>query len=427
MGGMMSGQELQTIRKRLMGGKAVKRSQGWCPGGNQTLPRGVKFIRERDQQTGRTLSVKWAHDGKDSERMKKAFALFLEGDSYQTIAEKIGGGYSDNGVRNSLMNPLWIGIRRYEWACDGEERATVSRETGAPGKPRKRARRVAEPLEVPVDLAPIVSREVFDRVQRIIEERKTRWRKSKTPPRMLLSGLLRCGCGRAMYSRSSVRGRGKDTYICASRVPKGDGCGRGFEYRADLEAAIGDIIAECLLNREFIKSVFGKVREVRKAKSPGASLEAAIRKLKLGRERLIDVATDPDVNMSKAAFKERLQKIDREIAEVERLAPAEANGQRDDAAYLARWIAELFSEYDLLQFAERRLLLQRAFKWVTVDRRKILSITFDGGFLSEIANKNAGANSRRRVTTPSRVSTVEDFTLHFPKPFVIAALAERPT
>jgi hypothetical protein len=39
--------------------------------------------------------------------------------SWKAIAETVGGGWTYNGVRNTLRNPIWIGRQRYHTKCDG--------------------------------------------------------------------------------------------------------------------------------------------------------------------------------------------------------------------------------------------------------------------------------------------------------------------
>ena len=58
-------------------------------------------------------SAKWSYDDVDSERMRKAYDLLFARRSWQDIAERIGGGFTANGVRYSSKNPIWMGVRRF--------------------------------------------------------------------------------------------------------------------------------------------------------------------------------------------------------------------------------------------------------------------------------------------------------------------------
>src|SRR5262249_14161040 len=100
--------------------KESLRKKGKHPSGNHMLPRGVKYNREFDPQTGRVLSAMWEHDGVDSVLVLKAYHLLFDGDSYEVIAEQIGNGWTGKGIRASLMNPIWKGIRSYRYEAKGE-------------------------------------------------------------------------------------------------------------------------------------------------------------------------------------------------------------------------------------------------------------------------------------------------------------------
>jgi hypothetical protein len=66
-----------------------------------------------DPETGKVLSAAWEHDGVDSERVKHAYGLLLADLSFEQIATEIGGGWTGKGIRESLMNAIWLGKRSY--------------------------------------------------------------------------------------------------------------------------------------------------------------------------------------------------------------------------------------------------------------------------------------------------------------------------
>src|SRR4030095_10118011 len=181
LNGMMSGEELHTLRERCDGAKQEIREAGLHPGGNQNLPRGVKYVRERNDN-GKLVGERWIHDGVDSERMRIAYRLLVQEDlPFTHIAERIGGGYTGWGVRGSLMNPVWKGYRIYKWEAKGEEFIPKNAKPDKNGKikPRRRMTKKAEPDLVKIDLPSIVSDEVWARAQEIIAQRETKHRKTK--------------------------------------------------------------------------------------------------------------------------------------------------------------------------------------------------------------------------------------------------------
>jgi hypothetical protein len=138
-------------------------------------------------------------DAPDAGSMPQAYDLLFERRSCPDIAERIGGGWTANGIRRALRNPIWKGVRRY----------SLDRE---------------EPLEVKVIDKPLISPERWQAAQQIILEKRSRWAKTKRPPHVLLSGMLRCAWGKPCYVRCGGRGRGH--YYCSTGFPgQGPRCG----------------------------------------------------------------------------------------------------------------------------------------------------------------------------------------------------------
>ena len=240
----MSGEELHKIRDRCNGGKMTKRLEGKHPGGNQLLPKTVKFVRVRNAEgikTGRDLLGVGSDRGA---RMKLAFQLLFEGDSYELIAEKIGGGWTGSGLLRAMMNPIHIGIRRYQWEAKGDE--YMPKASAKNPKPKKRSRLVkrAKPLDIPTreDLEsgkakpivePILTLAEWDRAQEIIVSRMTRWRKSKLKndgrARHLATGIACCSCSDPLYPRYGSRTPDND--LCCTGRP-GSGAARDAELNS---------------------------------------------------------------------------------------------------------------------------------------------------------------------------------------------------
>jgi hypothetical protein len=145
--------------------------------------------------------------------VRQAYDLLFERRGWDDIARRIGGGFTYNGVKTSLKNPIWMGIRRY----------TINRET---------------PLELKVIAKPLVSPERWQAAQEIILEKRTRWAKTRRPPHVLLSGLLACACGKPCYVR--MNSHGGSYYFCSTGFPgRGPKCGaRSVQQKAaDQEVA----------------------------------------------------------------------------------------------------------------------------------------------------------------------------------------------
>jgi hypothetical protein len=401
VGGMVSGGELQNMVDRFQRGKKVFHLSGRHASSDEALPRGVQYVRTRDPRTGKTVAWRWQHDGFYSERMKKAFGLLVSTNlSFEAMAAEVGG-YTRKGLKESLQNPIWIGLRRFQWK-GGEEYTPMGR-GGKPGKKRRRQFRI-EPTLVPIDIPHLVSDEVFQRTQEIIAERALAFRKSKERnagrQRFLANGLLRCPCGDPLYTRYGGRGSHLDAYHCASTLKGAGGCGVRSFRRDPVDQTIRHIITERLLDLAFLRGMLAAV--VKKAKQPTdagrAKREAALAKLEKGRKELVLSMAKGDI--TRTEFKEDAEVIDREIRDLKAMLPALPVPDADAKHYLEA-ITHAFAEFGLLPFAEQREILRRAIKEIVIDGRQspsIPSLTLNGGFLGGFKRSGCGANS----TLPSR-------------------------
>lgn len=102
-------------------------------------------------------------------------------------------------VRQILMNRAYIGeFYQNRWNCEG---MLANRFRDADDRVPLRQRPSEEWIQVPCP--PIIDREIFFYVQKLLEESRRRWSgKNKQP--YLLSGLVRCGaCGNTLTGRKS--------------------------------------------------------------------------------------------------------------------------------------------------------------------------------------------------------------------------------
>jgi DNA invertase Pin-like site-specific DNA recombinase len=435
VGGMMSGEELHNLRSRFARGKATKRLEGKHVGGNQMLPKTVKFVRERNAEGVRTGKCHWELVTLEAERMKLAFQLLFEGDSYELISEKVGGGWAGSSLHRAMMNPIHIGIRRYDAEAKGVEyRPTPKPATYAkhepgwePKKRRKLAKR-AEPLDVPTreDLEsgkaqpivePILTLAEWDRAQAIIAERMTHWRKSKLKnegrDRFVASGIGRCSCGETLYTKYGSRGSHLDSYICRTRHPKGAGCGMKSIKRVDLDAAIAETMA-MLADAAFLASVLDAALALREVKPDPARIERerALAKLASGRKEMLAMVRAGE--MTRDEFKEQIAALDSEVRALEALVPAPV--PQVDQQAIVQAFDRAFAEFGVMSFTHQRAVLRGAVKSIIVDShaRTITSMTISGGYLGR------GANSVLHSRTQSGISAVPDLTIRFPHPVVIA-------
>jgi hypothetical protein len=358
--GGRAGAEWRELRRRTMQGKEVLRTEGRHVNGDVTLPRGVAY----DKHTG-----KWSYREPDAARVARMFRLVLQGYSLHRIAEVVGG-WTHMGVMHALRNPIYgLGTRVYP--ADGQRQ---------------------EPLIVKVIDQPLVSTEVWHRVQALLDSRSDRWRQTKRPPRFLGSGLLRCGiCGKAVYVRGKGRPTSHDMYICASRHPGGSGCGMRSLWREVVDEAVERLVAEQLASGAVLRAVLRARAE--RAPDKARDSAAAQKALEAKRERILEQRADGLI--SREACNAKASGIDRELAALRAELPRNPLAALD-LARLARGIAGEFRLFRSMPFAKKRELLQRAVAEIILADGQIPSLTLRGGFLSEMA----GVNLEARSTSP---------------------------
>jgi site-specific DNA recombinase len=359
--GVIAGFERMMILYRTSQGKEISRQRGGNPNGRLVLPRGVTYSRT----TG------WAYVEPDASRIALAYDLLFERRSFGDIASRVGGDWSANGIRLTLRNPVWMGVRRY----------AAGRDT---------------PLDVPLGIEPLISPERWHAAQEIILERRARWAKTKRPPRMLLSGLLRCGCGAPCYVRQNGTGRG--FYYCSTGFPgRGPKCGARSVQQPAADQTVEGIVAEQLLDAAFLRAVLSRFRSHQPVRDEDTrKLDRQRIKLQDERNRLLrmtlrGVCSEDD-------FARESKRIETEMRDLDRLAPAPAAAGLEPAKLVVR-ITRAFARFGKQPFAERRDLLRAAFMEIVLDNGGITGLTLNGRFLDGV---NSQPPSIRRCSRPCR-------------------------
>jgi DNA invertase Pin-like site-specific DNA recombinase len=374
MGGCQAGMEWRELRRRTLQGKEELRLLGGNPDGPTSIPRGVAFDKNPDKELRRVKPGTWRYDEPDASRVKRMAELLVRGESLHTITATVGGGWTIPGVKSTLQNRIWaFGTRVYP--------ASATR---------------PEPLEVKVIDKPLLSIALWEAVQRELDRRKSGWRKTKKPPRFLSVGLVRCKrCGKSVYLRcGSATGtrRKRDYYYCASRHPRGPGCGAPSYQREVLDAAVERAVTECLSQPAVLRTVLDEL-ERRTARPDQSRKQAdAVARLEAKRQRILDQNADGLITREQCV--QRVRTVDCELADARALVPAPLPSW--DAKATALKVARAFACFAGSPFAKKRDLLRRAVRDITLADGTIPSITLMGGFLQEILGANLEAQSRRR-------------------------------
>jgi DNA invertase Pin-like site-specific DNA recombinase len=429
---MMSREELTTLRERMNGGKQEKRERGQHPGGPQALPRTVRYVRERadaeKKGSQKVTGWRWELVPLEADRIRRAFELLIAGDSYELIAEKIGGGWTGVGLSACLKNPIHIGIRRYVYKAGAEYRPQATTKNPNP-KPRRKSVRKEEAFEIPTRLElesgakpplvePIVSLEVFDRAQAIMAARLVRWRRSKerntNRDRFLGLGTVECSCGKRMYAKYGGRGPHLDRYYCSTGV---DGakhsCGAATIRRTDLDEALEEMMAT-LADDNFILAAVDVMLKDNHTPTESAELmryREALGKMESGKKELLKLVTTGIISADD--YKASMREHEREVKALATLVPVQR--PRISPREIATLFVRLFQGFRHLTYLAKRTLLRGAIGSVSVDShgKAIVTVTVQGGYLG------MGVNSKVRSTASSQFDSIPDLTFTFPQPIEI--------
>jgi site-specific DNA recombinase len=363
--GLLAGLERQLIVARTTAGKEALRVRGWHPNGDQLLPRGVAC--ERIKEGKRTIGVRWSYTEPDASRVRRAFQLLLAGESYDCIAQTVGGNWTGKGLRGTMLNTIWYGVRTFPPNADRE------------GELERRV--IPEPEA-------LVSRETWEKTREIILGRKQAWGARKRTPRFLAAGLLRCSrCGRLYYMRANSRRdqtRTQEHYYCSSGA-KGYGprCEARSLQRAGVDQAITALVKQRFRDPQFLLWLVEQSGRQTEAKTDTAKLERELVALEGKRTRVVDGWEEGII--SKADFVKRTAALDQQARELRTLLPAKAPVL--DARRTVKAIAEFFAGFEDQPFEDQRRVLRTAFKEFRVDNSAIPGWTMPGAFLGSVGAK----------------------------------------
>jgi site-specific DNA recombinase len=361
MSGVQAGVEWRTLKSRTMAGKEERRKRGEHPHGLHTLPRGLTFERTRNAD-GKVIRSRWAYTEPDSSRIRTAFDLLIQGESYRSIAAKIGGGWSGRSLYRTMSNPCWMGKRVYP--------ADAHRE---------------EPIEVSMNIEPLISPARWQAAQKVIRERHSSWTKTNLQgrePRFLGTGLLFCECGRKYYTDHDTRRFQHDTYFCSSALRTGVRCGSHALRRELVDKAIREGLVSYLLDPTFLKMVLGNRKREPKPDT-AQQTERELAKLATKRKRTHELYTEGFIE--KAEFVERVNAIERAKAELETRLPA-PEAAFPTAKELCTGFVRTLGTFEKEPFETQRGILRRVIRSIPVTATgTIEEFTVSGAFLTEFA------------------------------------------
>ncbi len=196
-----------TLRKNVKDGK----SAGGC------APYGLQYANKQ-----------FFPNPNEAPNVKLMFNIVANGGTYEKILSefakrgvttKSGKEFSYSTISDMLRNKKYMGTYVY---CRKDE-------YGDPVNKKGHRVLLGEQEEIENDevvVGRIVSRELFEKVQKILDGRELSQSKSNAFPDYLLSGLVKCECGSPMYGEStpSKRGKGRYRYYACKSHRRNNGC-----------------------------------------------------------------------------------------------------------------------------------------------------------------------------------------------------------
>lgn len=254
--------EREQIAENVKMGMEARAEEGRWNGG---IVLGYDLEGDEDKTTKRA-NKKLVINEKEAETVRYIFDLYYKGNGYKTIVNRInkegfkskkGNFFSVATVREILRNPLYCGKIRYNQRVNWKHK-------------RRRGTNV-DPIIVDGIHEPIISEELFNGVQKLIET------KGGMPKRALdgsfpLTGLLRCPeCGSGMVagrvSRTNKDGTKVLTryYNCGAWRNKGTQVCHANGIRADdVEKHVFRKIDKLIMSEPFLRLVLKKANEKRR-------------------------------------------------------------------------------------------------------------------------------------------------------------------
>lgn len=293
--------------------------------------------------------------------VRRAFDLFIEGDRPPAIARKLnadgyrhphtGQPFGQHVIKLMLRDSIYVG-----------RRVRLKRRTRSVGSKKQVNRPASEWVASPYDESlVIISDEVFERAQVIIQERATRGfgrRASGGRPAQYINyftrgGLLRCaGCGSALTQIGSGKAA---RYMCRARAERLGQPHCQSHVAHEVDAALDDMLVVAFSQFSEHVELLRKELSEQTSQVRRAEIEASLRQ----KQGMLSRAEEELFNdIYEAAAKDRLRarynQINEEVASLQRAL--DAFGETEDIkrkkALVVR--AELLAGYEKLTPEERR-------------------------------------------------------------------------
>lgn len=297
-------------------------------------------------------------------RRKKTVAKILSERGYRTRRAK---PFTDTTLKRLLQDPVAKGHRRLNYV-----------ENTSNGQERK-----PEEEWVWTEVPAVVSEELWEQVNAILEDQERTKKKPARKPVQLFAGVTRCHCGTSMYVPSNT-----PKYVChkcRNKIPK-----------EDLEAVFRDELKAFFFDPEAVAGYLGQADETLRDR---ADLLASMREDRQRVQREMDqiYRLYVDGEIPSRGFgdrynplQERLDQLDGEMPRLQNeLEVLQVEHQSRDA--LVQRAQSIYEGWDDLTFEEKRQIVENFVQQIEIGDK---TVTIDLCYLPVLSNSSSVATEQ---------------------------------
>jgi hypothetical protein len=291
-------------------------------------------------------------------------------------------------LRIILRNPIYTGWRVIDKRRDP---APSAHRTKADGRQKDRAKINRAPedvIRVKVISEPIISEAEFNRVQAILNLKKSRsWRhRSDYERRFTYNSFLTCAvCDSIIYTKY----RRRDYYVCKDRK----NCLTRYMRRETLEAQLDSLLSDRLTDEGFLEEMATEMKRNALQSDNQAwieRLQSEIERLKTKRNRVMEAFFDGAINAIERDI--NLSKIDSDISATEEMLLREKPATILSVDALSTLFTS-FREWQFLKRNDKRKLLSTLTPDIRVADYRIHGL-YVSAFVSEVSHTDRGSSRR---------------------------------
>lgn len=317
--------------------------------------------------------------------VKKIFELYAIGKGLKAIANQLnhegyktkrGNDFSTDSIKQIITNPVYIGKIRFNRFENWNE--------------RRRKGKNPEPIIVDGEHKPIISKELWEKVQ-LLQKKKAVMAPRQFDGQYILTGLMRCPkCGSAMVASRTVNKLKDGTkiirryYSCGNFKSKGSAVCSANSVRADYaEQYVYQRIKEVVNNEKILKDIISNINNQKKEgiqplQEELHRLNQNISSLEAKRKKYFDLYEDDLID--KESLAGRLEELKKESdrlyirrSEIE-FELGDDNSQPIDFEYVKDIIGKFDHILEKSPIEQIKSLLHLTIKQIIIDNRQIKSI-----------------------------------------------------